>query len=51
MASSSVSAQQTCQWRTPLRVELKTVKAQCLNYLDANDLRPCLSLNFGQPRL
>ena len=39
-------------------VELKAVKAlddihlvQCLNYLKATDLRLCLLLNFGQPRL
>src|SRR3984957_5235957 len=38
--------------------ELKAVKAlddihlaQCLNYLKATDLRLCLLLNFGQPRL
>jgi len=39
-------------------VELKTVKAldrvhaaQCINYLKATDLRICLLLNFGKPRL
>ena len=39
-------------------VELKAIKAlddvhfaQCLNYLKATDLRLCLLLNFGQPRL
>jgi len=39
-------------------VELKAVKAlgniemaQCLNYLKAIDLRICLLLNFGQPRI
>jgi len=39
-------------------VELKAVKAldnihlaQCLNYLKAADLRLCLLLNFGKPRL
>jgi len=39
-------------------VELKAVKAldsihlaQCLNYLKATDLRLCLLLNFGKPRL
>jgi len=39
-------------------VELKAVKAlddinlaQCLNYLKAIDLRLCLLLNFGRPRL
>jgi GxxExxY protein len=41
-----------------LLVELKTVKAldeahhaQCINYLKATDLRLCLLLNFGKPRL
>ena len=39
-------------------VELKAIKAlsniemaQCLNYLEATDLRVCLLLNFGQPRV
>lgn len=39
-------------------VELKAVKAlgnvemaQCLNYLRATDLRICLLLNFGRPRV
>ncbi len=39
-------------------VELKAVKAldtihlaQCLNYLKAIDLRLCMLLNFGKPRL
>ena len=39
-------------------VGLKAVKAldiihlaQCLNYLKATDLRLCLLLNFGKPRL
>ncbi len=39
-------------------VELKAVmalnaahRAQCLNYLKATDLRMCLLLNFGRPRL
>ena len=39
-------------------VELKAIKAlgnvemaQCLNYLKATDLRICLLLNFGQPRV
>ncbi len=39
-------------------VELKTIKAlgnvemaQCLNYLKATDLRVCLLLNFGRPRV
>ena len=41
-----------------LLVELKTAKAlddahqlQCINYLKATDLRLCLLLNFGRPRL
>jgi len=41
-----------------LLVEVKTVKAldeahhaQCINYLKATDLRLCLLLNFGKPRL
>ena len=41
-----------------LLVELKAVKevdhihmAQCLNYLRATDLRLCLLMNFGKPRL
>ena len=39
-------------------VELKAIKtlgniemAQCLNYLKATDLRVCLLLNFGRPRV
>lgn len=39
-------------------VELKTVKsledvhkAQCLNYLKATNLRTCLLINFGNPRV
>ena len=39
-------------------VELKAIKAlgnremaQCLNYLKATELRLCLLLNFGQPRV
>jgi GxxExxY protein len=39
-------------------VELKAIKAlgnvemaQCLNYLKATDLRICLLLNFGRPRI
>ena len=39
-------------------VELKAVKtldsvhtAQCINYLKASDLRLCLLLNFGNPRV
>ncbi|MEE8389517.1 MAG: GxxExxY protein [Anaerolineae bacterium] len=39
-------------------VELKAIKAlgnvemaQCLNYLEATDLRVCLLLNFGRPRV
>jgi GxxExxY protein len=39
-------------------VELKVVKAldsvhtaQCINYLKATDLRLCLLLNFGNPRV
>jgi GxxExxY protein len=39
-------------------VELKVIKAlgniemaQCLNYLKATDLRVCLLLNFGRPRV
>ena len=39
-------------------VELKAIKAldtihlaRCLNYLKATDLRLCLLLNFGKPRL
>ncbi|MCP4541854.1 MAG: GxxExxY protein [Chloroflexi bacterium] len=39
-------------------VELKAIRAlgnvemaQCLNYLKATDLRLCLLLNFGQPRV
>ena len=39
-------------------VEIKAVKAlgnvemvQCLNYLKATDLRVCLLLNFGRPRV
>lgn len=41
-----------------LLVELKAVKelddihlAQCLNYLKATDLRLCLLMNFGKPKL
>ena len=41
-----------------LLVELKAVKelddihlAQCLNYLRATDLRLCLLMNFGKPKL
>jgi GxxExxY protein len=41
-----------------LLVELKTVRAlddahcaQCVNYLKATDLRLCLLLNLGKPRL
>jgi GxxExxY protein len=41
-----------------LLVELKAVKAlddvhrmQCMNYIKAADLRLCLLLNFGKPRL
>ena len=41
-----------------LLVELKIAKAlddahqlQCINYLKATDLRLCLLLNFGRPRL
>ena len=39
-------------------MELKTVKtidkiheAQCINYLKATDLKICLLLNFGKPRI
>jgi GxxExxY protein len=41
-----------------LLVELKAVKelddihlAQCLNYLKATNLRLCLLMNFGKPKL
>jgi GxxExxY protein len=41
-----------------LLVELKAVKtfddvhmAQCLNYLRATDLRLCLLMNFGKPKV
>ena len=41
-----------------VRVELKAVKtldeihmAQCLNYLKATNLKLCLLINFGRPRV